>query len=254
MSGESLQMTKGLLLQHFQRRHIDAALKHYDAAVDKFVAADWEGAEQKAGKFLEAVTKALVLKAGKKIDSSRHFNAGRELRLLENIAGYPDELRLVIPRAGIFVYDVVSNRGGRHDASDIDANEMDAVAIMPLISWMLAELVRFCGGTNPEVAVALIKSLIDKKYPYFEEIDGHFYVNYAGLQPGEIALLVLYFKYPVRISRQSLVDSIVRHGVKAAAANSAVHRLKSMVDESQNGWRLRGIGRGQAEAILKSLK
>lgn len=253
MSGDLVSKTKALLVPHFAERHIDAALEHYSATVEKFIVGNWEGAEQSAGKFVEAVTKALVLKVGKAINNPRRFHAGMELRSLESIVGYPDTLRLVIPKAGIFVYEIVSNRGGRHDANEISANEMDAKAIMPVTSWILAELVRFCSETNPKIAMRLIAELTDKKYPYFEEIDGRFYVNHRGLKPSEIALLILYSIYPNRINRQSLIDSVARHGCTSSSANSAVHRLKSVVDESDSGWKLRGIGRKLAESLLKDV-
>lgn len=254
MSGKSAKETRALLIREFNMHHVDAVLSHFEAALQKFILADWEGVEQKAGKFIEAVTKALVIKAGKTIANPRHFSAGNELRQLENVSGYPHALRIVVPKAGIFVYEIVSNRGGRHDANDIDANEMDAKALMPVISWILAELVRFCGKTDPVIAMQLITELVDKKYPYFEEIEGRLYVNHPGLKPGETALLILYSAYPDRISRQSLVDSVARHGNKVSAANTAVHRLKNVVDESEAGWKLRGIGRELAEDLLKTVK
>ena len=136
MSGEATKEIRALLVLEFEARHIDALLDHFFGAVDKFVAGDWEGTAQKAGKFVEAVTKTLVLRAGKTITDPRHFSAGNELRLLEHVKDYPDTLRLVIPRVGIFVYEIVSNRGGRHDAHDINANVMDARVIVPAISWM----------------------------------------------------------------------------------------------------------------------
>jgi hypothetical protein len=251
MSGESTKNIRALLTQEFEARHVDAALGHFSSAVDKFLAGDWEAIAQKSGKFVEAVAKALVLKSGKTITDPRHFSAGNELRLLEHVKGFPDTLRLVIPRAGIFVYEVVSNRGGRHDAHDIDANVMDARVLLPAISWMLADMVRFCGKSDPETAMELIDELTAKKYPYFEEIDGRAYINLRALKPGEISLLILYSSYPRRINRQKLVDLVKRHGVTASAASTAVHRLKNLVDDADGEWKLRGIGREAAEELIQ---
>ena len=252
MSGSSIKSAAGLLRGKFVAAHVDAALKHFAAAVEKFAAGDWEGTSQKAGKFIEAVAKALVLYCGKKIENPRRFSAGRELQLLQNEAAYPEALRLVIPRAAIFVYDIVSNRGGRHDAHDVDANEMDATTIIPMISWILAELVRFCSGADPATAMNLIKELATKTYPYFEEIDGRPYVNIDGA-PGDIALLILYSVYPRRLRRQDLVNLVVRHGATQSAATSAVHRLKNLIDDNDGDWLLRGKGREQAESLLKKI-
>lgn len=255
MSGSSFKTVKGLLGSEFEVTHVEAAVKHFQGMIDKFVATDWEGTEQKAGKFIEAVSKALVQKANKStIGNTRKFNAGYELRQLENVAGFPDALRLAIPRAGIFVYEIVSNRGGRHDPGEIDANEMDAKTIVPVNSWVLAELVRFCSKSSMEAATGLIEELTDKVYPYFEEIDGHTYVNLEGLKAGEIALLIMYSRFPKRVNRQHLVESVKRHEVGQSAATMAVHRLKHFVDDANGEWKLRGLGREKAEELLQSLE
>jgi hypothetical protein len=251
----STEQTRRVLVQKFEARHIDAGLKHFVAAIEKYIAEDWDGVALKAGKFVEAVTKALMLKCGKTLPSGRRFSAGNELRQLEQLSAYPDVLRLVIPKAGIFIYEVVNNRGGRHDAGDIDANEMDAKVIIPLMSWTVAEMVRFCSvDGDTSAAMALIDEVTNKIYPYFETIDGRSYVNIDKLGGADIALLLLYSSYPKRISRQALVDLIERHGVAKSAANVAVHRLKNIVDDHNGEWKLRGLGRQKAESLLKKLQ
>jgi hypothetical protein len=247
---------KDLLVKKFDPRHVDASLKHYSAAIEKYVLRDWDGVSLKAGKFVESITKALMVFCGKTIGSSRQFKAGHELRQLEglNSASFSDVVRIVIPKACIYVYEVVNNRGGRHDAHDIDANEMDAKAVVPIISWVLAEMVRFCStGADTETAAALIDGLTNKKYPYFENVDGRPYVNIRGLRPKQIALLLLYFLYPKRLNRQELTSAIKRHGVSVSAAKTAVHRLQRVVDDDNGAWKLRGIGIQEADEILKSV-
>lgn len=252
MSGDSSKSASALLRTQFRAVHVDAALKHFTAAIEKLVAGDWEGTSQKAGKFVEAVTKALMLYCGKTIENPRKFSAGRELQQLQHAGAYDDAIRLAIPRAGIFVYDIVSNRGGRHDSHGLDANEMDATTVVPVISWMLAEMVRFCSGSDAKTAMELIKELSTKTYPYFEEIDGRRYVNLDG-NPGEIALLLMYSIYPRRLRRQELVNLVKRHGASQSAANTAVHRMKHLVDDGGGEWILRGRGREQAERLLKKM-
>ena len=247
---------KILLAQKFDTRHVHASLNHFSSAVEKYVLRDWEGVALKAGKFVESITKALMVFCGKSVGNPRQFKAGNELRQLEQLsaATFPDVVRIVIPKACMFVYEVVNNRGGRHDAHDIDANEMDAKVVIPIISWVLAEMVRFCStDTDTETAAALIDELTDKKYPFFENVDGRPYVNIKGLRPRQVALLLLYFLYPSRLNRQELVDAITRHGVSSSAANTAVHRLKHVVDDASGAWRLRRIGIQEADELVKSV-
>jgi hypothetical protein len=250
------KQTRALLIQKFEARHIDACLKYFLEATNKYISQDWDGVALKAGKLVEAITKALMLYCGKTPPpNTRHFKAGVELRNLESLGSHPDVVRIVIPRACLFIYEVVNNRGGRHDAGEIDANEMDAKTVIPLMSWILAEMVRFCSiGGDTNAAMSLIEELTNKVYPYFEDIDGRSYVNIDKLSAADIALLLLYKSYPRRINRQALVGLIERHGAKSGAANMAVSRLKSVVDDDSDEWKLRGLGRQRAEELLRKLK
>lgn len=251
---KSTNQVRSRLVVKFKVKHVDALLKHYSSAVEKYVHGEWDGVALKSGKFVESVTKALLLYCGKPLPNSRHFKAGCELKQLENVNGntYSDVVRIVIPKACIFVYEIVNNRGGRHDADEIEANQMDAKVVVPIISWVLAEMVRYCSTvTDTALAMNLIDELTNKVYPHFEEINGRSYINIHGLKPGNIALLLLYFRYPERMNRQVLVDQVKRHGTRDNAANTAVHRLKNLVDDDNGEWTLRGIGRQKAEDLLK---
>jgi hypothetical protein len=245
-----------LLVQKFDAKHVNSAVKHFLAAGERYASGDWAGVGMMAGKFVEAVTKALMVYASQPIANPRRFSAGAQLRNFENAlpATMPDAIRIVIPKACLFAYEIASNRGGRHDAHDVDANEMDARTVIPAIAWVLAEMVRFCASvSDTATASAMVEELTTKTYPYLEDIDGRKYINIAGLKPGQVGLLLLYAAYPRRIGRQELIDQVVRHGARRAAATTAVHRLKSVVDEDTGGWKLRGLGRQEAEALRKKL-
>jgi hypothetical protein len=251
------QIAKAILTQKFEAKHVDACLKHFADANEKFALEEWDGVALKAGKFVEAVTKALMRAGGKNLPNARQFKAGNELRQLEQLpaALHSDIVRIVIPKACIFIYEIVNNRGGRHDAADINANEMDAKAVIPLASWVLAEMIRYCGaGHDTDAAMELIEGLSNKAFPDFENIDGRPYVNIEKLGATDLALLLLYVSYPRRISRRALVDATKRHGIKASAAEVAVHRQKDVVDDDNGEWKLRTTGRRKAEQLLRTLR
>jgi len=50
-----------------------------------------------------------------------------------------------------------------------------------------------------------------------------------------------------------LIDAIKRHGPKKNAAEVAPHRLKSLVDDESEAWKLHRLGRQKAEAFLNEL-
>lgn len=242
----------------FEAKHIDAALEHYVAVTEKFISEDWDGVALKAGKFVEAITKALVLHCGKSLPiNMRNFKAGNELDALKQTdkSIYADAVRIVVPKACLFVYEVVNNRGGRHDAGEIDANSFDATVIVPIVQWILAELVRFSTvGGDIVTAGKLIEGITQKIYPYFEKIDGRTYVSAKALGAPAIAVLLAYEAYPSHLGRKELEASIMRHGVSKSAAAMALNRNKTLFDEQSGNLTLRAIGRQKAEDILRSLR
>jgi hypothetical protein len=133
---------------------------------------------------------------------------------------------------------------------------MDAMVIIPVASWVLAELVRYAdaGSSTPETTAELVDELIEKKFPLFEDIDGRTYINVRKLKAPEIGLLLLNEAYPKRVKRESLIDQIQRHGVKKNAATVAVSRLKNFVDDDNGQWKLRGTGRDRASEILSEIR
>ena len=255
MSETPVQKT---LATKFSAKHVGDALKHFNAMIEKFNHEDWDGVALKAGKFVEAITKALVLHCSRTFPSNqRNFKAGNELRNLEQAdkTVYSDVVRIVVPRACMFVYEVVNNRGGRHDAGEIDANHIDATVVVPIVQWVLAELVRFSTvGGDIVAANRQIEQLIEKIYPIFENIEGRVYVNARDLKAPAVALLLAYEAYPSRIDRKELEAAIVRHGHKAGAATMAIHRQLDYFDEYDGTLKLREPGRRKAEDILRGLR
>lgn len=244
-----------ILVSKFPDKHVRSLLNHFGIAVEKYREEDWEGAIAKIGKFIEATLKAIWIHCGQTLPSSRQFKVGTVVNQLANLTAFDDSLRLVIPRACTFAYDISSNRGVRHDPDEIDPNKMDAMVVIPTASWILAELVRYAdaGSSTPEITADLVDELVEKKFPLFEVIDGRTYINVAKLKAPEIGLLLLYAAYPKRLKREDLIDQICRHGVKKNAAAVAVNRMKNLADDDNGSWKLRGTGRKRASEILSTI-
>lgn len=248
---------RALLISQFRASHVDNALKYYEAASDKFIAREWDRVAQDLGKFAEAVTKAIMAFGSITPNSAgRQFRVTNELRRFESHQPpLPEVLRIVVPKALIFITELVNNRLGRHD-TDLDPHEMDAAAVMPIASWALAELVRFCSpGTDQDNAATFIQELTAKAVPFFEVIGGCTYVhNGHKLKAEEVALLLLYHAYPQRIAYDELARAVKRHGIAQSSAYAGIAKLKNFVDSDDGGWVLRGGGRQKAEVLLRGLK
>lgn len=249
----------GQLLQaKFAAQHVRAALQHFQAMTSEFQQAHWERAILKGGKFVEAALKALQLHTGGTLPSSlRQFSAGTIMTALENLArgAADDTIRVTIPRACRFVYDVASNRGARHDPGEVDPNEMDARATVAVVAWILAEMLRYSqkGALDQDSVRRLVDSLTQRKYPMVEEVDGRVYFHVDGASARDVAVLSLWHRHPGRMSRVELIVAVRRHHFSANNATLAVSRLRGLVDEDENGrLRLLQPGLRLAEQLIAS--
>ena len=246
---------KDLLYKKFPAKRVRPLIKHFLECVQGFEENNWEKSLTKAGKFVEATVKLLWLYCDETLPMPRKFKASLYAQKITNISknNLPeDELRVQIPRACIFIYDISSNRGARHDPEELDPNEMDAVVVMSTCSWILAELIRFCakGTLAIDEVKQLVDSLMERRYPSFEEIDGQILIDRKKYKSApECTFLILYKLYPKRIDKKSLVDSLKSHGFKETALK--LERLRDYVHIDKNSnILLRKTGRQKAEQIL----
>jgi len=247
---------EALLVPTFSRKHVSSLINHYDNLVSDLQKSEWEDSLAKAGKFVEAVLKALLVHVGDCPPKGRGFKADPIINGLANKPQgvYHDSVRLEIPRACRFVYDIASNRGGRHDPDEVDPNAMDANASVSTCSWILAELIRVSqkGAINLDEAKELADSLTQKKYPFIENVGGRVYFYLKKKTAPDIALVALAHAYPGRISKQALVDTIKRNGFKDDNARKAVLGISGLVDnDGHDRLRLLIPGLQKAEQIMR---
>ena len=246
------------MLHVFDANLVRSLLTQFDETLKQYRNRKWEACISKAGKFVEVVVKILGKHCHLTIPRGRQFKVAKmidDLRKADpNI--YDDSVRLLIPRASYLVYDISSNRGGRHHSDEIDPNKMDATIVVENMSWILSELIRYShiGSIKPEQAKNMVEALMEKKYPLFEEIDGRIYVNKMGLSATEVALLIMSFRYPLRINKNELINTLKRHGFKVSNAKVAISRLSRFVDDDgSENYKLRGLGRDKAEKIIDDI-
>lgn len=242
-------------------RNVDALVRHFQEAVDEYHQGHWEKSLAKAGKFLEAALKALLVAAGLPSQSGRQFKVDKAINDLGQVppGAIDDAVRLTLPRCLRFVYDIASNRGGRHDPDEIDPNEMDATAALNACAWALAEMVRYAQRQkDPTEAKLAVDGLMTRKYPFVENIDGHVYFDVkSGRSARELGLLVLWERHPRRMSRDELTAAIrrQRRNISTANARMAVQRLADVVDDDgQGNLRLRGAGLREADQVIEAAR
>ncbi len=242
-----------MLTDVLEAKHTKAAVHHFDELVSEFQLGKWEKSIAKGGKFIEAILKALWVAAGETVPSGRAFKADAILNQLPHQTQLvEDSLRLTLPRACRVVYDIASNRGGRHDPDEVDPNVMDATVVLANAQWILAELVRYSqkGATHPNEAAEQVDSLTKRRYPFFEDIDGHLYSE-VGTSARAVGLMILFY-HGKRMSRDELRRSIVRHDFTDDNARLAIKRLTGAIDDDGNGnVKLRLTGIREAEKLIE---
>jgi hypothetical protein len=248
---------EALLTPKFPKKHVSAALDHFTRMVSEFQTGDWEPCVTKAGKFIEAVLKALWVHAGQTPAAGRQFKADAVITGLGNLptGSLDDTVRVTIPRASRFVYDIASNRGARHDPDEVDPNEMDASAIVPVCAWILAEMIRFSqkGVVDMTQAREIVESLSARRYPLIEEVDGRVYFHHKKKTAPNVALLTLAYRHPKRVARNDLIATIQRHGFTINNASMAVRNMRNLVDDDGNGnLRLLAPGLQRAEQLMSN--
>ena len=236
---------ENLLVPPFSRKHVVSALDHYSQMVTRFQRGEWELAIARSGKFVEAVLKALFIYTGNTPATGRAFKAGQIITELQRgpVGSTHDSIKLVIPRACQFIYDIASNRGARHDPDEVNPNQMDANAATMNCSWILAELIRFAqkGSMNMDQTQGIVESLTQRKYPAIENVDGRIYFHYRDLSAPEVGALILAQIYPKRIPASEVLDTIIRHHFTQKNASTALGRLKPFYDDDGTG-KLKALG------------
>jgi len=260
MVGRNLMSNLDVILNtlgtKFDKRKPGTLINYFSGAIQKLEEGDWENSLVKSGKFVEAIVKLLWVFAGKTLPRAKDFKAGvYAQKIIDQVSTTEiasEGVRLQIPRACIFLYDITSNRGGRHDSDEFNPNEMDAITASVICSWMLAELVRFCASNSlsPDEARKIVKSVIERHYPIFEEIDGRIYIDNGKHKSAlQCALMILYKRFPERMTRSELAEAVKRHQYGKSALK--FERLTPFVDSDNNGnILLRVAGRKRVEQIL----
>lgn len=228
-----------LLQPTFAVTHVRAGLKHFQAMTVELQQGAWEEAIGKGGKFVEAALKALYVHAGKTLPPARQFKAGNVMSDLERLpaGSLDDSIRLTIPRACRFIYDIASNRGARHDPAEIDPNEMDARAVVAGASWVLAEMVRYAQTGTVDLAGVqqLVEGLTQRQYPLIEDVDGRVYFHVRDASARDVALLSLWHKHPGRTTETELTAAVIRHHFKKARRGWQSRGLAGLSTETSTG-------------------
>jgi hypothetical protein len=155
----------------------------------------WEPAELNGGKLSEVVYSILKGYAAGKYPAkaSKPKNMVDACKKLETeAAGTPRSIRIQIPRMLIALYEIRNNRNVGHVGGDVDPNHMDAVCVLQIAKWIMAELVRVLHNVTTEEATAIVDSLAERETPLIWEVNGKRRVLNTSLKMRDKTFLLLH--------------------------------------------------------------
>ncbi len=72
----------------------------------------------------------------------------------------------------VALYETRNNRGVGHAGGDLDANHMDAMVVLFMAKWVVAEPVRVYHGLDTAEAQNVVDSLVQKEIPVIWSVAG----------------------------------------------------------------------------------
>lgn len=155
----------------------------------------WEPSELNGGKLCEVVY--TILKGhtdgvfpAKATKPQNMVDACRALELAP--ATFPRSVRIQIPRMLIALYEIRNNRGVGHVGGDVDPNHMDAVCVLGMSKWVVADLIRVFHNVSTEEAAAAVDTLVERTLPLVWEIQGKLRVLDPSMTMMDKTMVLLY--------------------------------------------------------------
>lgn len=119
-----------------------------------------------------------------------------------------ESLRIVIPRALVFMYTIRNKRGIGHVGGEIEANGIDAATCVRVCDWCLCELMRMFHGLSLEEAQSLLDTIAARILPSVWAVNGRKRVLDTSLDYRSQALLLLYSAADEAVLEEDLRDWI----------------------------------------------
>lgn len=195
-SDGSLDSALSSIPKKFRARIVESYLelkrRHQEARFDSA----WDSAGLSAGKLCESVFRFVQHElTGSSIPFGRNIpNFADECR---NLVSLPktsglESLRVIIPRALVFLYTLRGKRGIGHVGGDVEANEIDGTTTVRVCDWIICELIRIYHKLSLEEAQAIVDALTVRSVPDIWEVAGKKRVLLKGLSYKDTTLVLLY--------------------------------------------------------------
>lgn len=175
----------------------DELLHAFNEIVKNYREHRWEPAELNGGKLCEIVYSILKghvdgrypVRAKK---PRNMVDACKKLETDSDPATVPRSIRVQIPRVLVALYEIRNNRNVGHVGGDVNPNHMDAVCVLQMSKWIVAELVRILHAVDTEAATEIVDSLVKRETPLIWQVNGKRRVMNTGMSMRDKTLVLLH--------------------------------------------------------------
>ncbi len=167
-----------------------------------------------------------------------------------------ESVRIIIPRALLYIYTLRNKRGIGHIGGDVDANKIDTAAIVTAADWVICELIRIYHNLSLEEAQDLIDSISVKELPIIWEVAGKKRILNDKLDSQDKVLVLLYSEKDSFVLSEDLC-SWIEYSVLAMFKKRVLeplHKKKFIEFDKENDCvYLSPLGIKRAEILIKSI-
>jgi hypothetical protein len=203
-------MTKTYILNGIPNNFEDELFDKYREIERNFRERRWEPSELNGGKLCEA---AYSILAGYVAGSfppkpSKPKNFPMACDALEKAPPtFSKSIRILIPKILKGLYDIRNSRSVGHIGGDVDPNHMDAVCVLHMSKWVVAEIIRIFHGVSVDEATQIVEVLSNREIALVWDTGKINRVLDISLTMLEKTLVLLYGSI-TPLAEKSLVESL----------------------------------------------
>lgn len=184
---------------------LEKMLDEYQHIKQQFFLRKFQPSELNGARFAECVLRLLeYLDTGKYTPFGKSLSSESIVNRISNNTVLQDTLRFFIPRLTRVILDVRNKRDIAHVGGEVSPNYSDALFVVQAVDWILTEFVRHFYSCTMDEAQRIVSSINEVRIPIVAEMDGFVRVQNTGLDARTKALVVLYYKRPMKVKDTDL--------------------------------------------------
>jgi hypothetical protein len=167
MAAVSALMVPSRAFSQLPQQLADDLQKAFAEIVKNFAEGRWEPAELNGGKLCEAVYTVCqgIATGSMPPAAAKPKDMVGACRALEKQTSALRSVRIQVPRMLVALYEIRNSRNVGHVGGEVDPNHMDALCVLQMSKWIVAELIRILHQMPIDDAANLVEALVEREVP-----------------------------------------------------------------------------------------